>query len=708
MPRFCQTLPLFIATAILVLSASACGVSRTEKELAEMNQRNVLHDEAQIPDLTESLGGRDDCEGFNRAMWSFNRWGLKWVIRPIGYGWGTVFPRPAIRCVNNMFTNFEYPIRLFSSLLQAKFKSAGTETVRFLSNSTLGIAGLFDVGWSWFGIEPSNEDFAQVFWTWGIGQGSFLHLPLLGPSSARDGVGYIFDVACDPKTYLPIPGVAAFGMLNRMMAHYRSFDSVDHTYYDTYELTKRFYVVGRHMKHNDMDRYSYIQKVFESSLMSAIETGEKLHTTPPPFPTTPITGYFRQGKYIDTLKYLLFSSKESSVWPELSPWNSDFYFQCSRRSVEMSEERPELPYRVLYQDQPDTAPLYVLIPGTGGDCSSVEGAALGEIAFNHGYNVLLIPSTLNTNFYLSATQAPLPGDLPSDALDVVTVLDKVLKDLEKRDDYQPKYKVLSGLSLGATHVLAIAALDSAQKISLSFDRYIACSPSVRLDFSAPEIDVCATQWCNESDTSRFDVAVNAIAKFMTLAFLDGAAKKAAYDYVEEKDEIEITDSMPIIMPFTDTESKILIAYSFHVTLSELIVSGIKTGRIASPETPYDQGTTELYQRLTHLNFDTYLHRVLPYFYAKYAQPITPDMLRHNASLKQYTASLKNNPKVYVIHSYDDFIVDTEDLKWLRDTLPENHATILSCGGHMGYLPYATFHHAFIRYLLQKEPVPLTP
>jgi phospholipid-binding lipoprotein MlaA len=87
-------------------------------------------------------------------------------------------------------------------LLQAKFKGAGNETVRFVVNTTIGIAGFFDPARRTFKIEKQEADLGQTLGIWGIGPAFYINLPVLGPSSARDTLGYVGDLFFDPRTYL--------------------------------------------------------------------------------------------------------------------------------------------------------------------------------------------------------------------------------------------------------------------------------------------------------------------------------------------------------------------------------------------------------------------------------------------------------------------------------------------------------------------------
>ena len=144
----------------------------------------------------------DPLEPVNRAFFHFNDKLYFWVLKPFATGYKAVIPEDGRIGVRNFFSNVATPVRLVNCLLQAKFKGAGNETVRFVLNTTLGIAGFFDPATKAFKIEKQEADFGQTLGIWGIGPAFYLDWPILGPSNLRDTVGYVGDRAFDPRTYL--------------------------------------------------------------------------------------------------------------------------------------------------------------------------------------------------------------------------------------------------------------------------------------------------------------------------------------------------------------------------------------------------------------------------------------------------------------------------------------------------------------------------
>ncbi len=139
----------------------------------------------------------DPLEPLNRATFGFNRILGKVVLEPTARVYRAVLPRPVRDGVGNALHNLNSPVIFANDLLQGQGKRAGNTFLRFLVNSTLGIAGLFDVAKS-FGIEGHDEDFGQTLAVWGVGEGPYLVLPVFGPSSPRDGIGMGADIVMDP------------------------------------------------------------------------------------------------------------------------------------------------------------------------------------------------------------------------------------------------------------------------------------------------------------------------------------------------------------------------------------------------------------------------------------------------------------------------------------------------------------------------------
>ena len=123
---------------------------------------------------------RDPLEGLNRGIYKFNDVADKAVIKPVAGAYKAVLPSPVRSGVNNFFSNLGTFVTLINDLLQFKFSKAMDDAGRFAINTTFGIVGLVDVA-SMDNVPKHNEDFGQTLGHWGVGNGAYLVLPILGP-----------------------------------------------------------------------------------------------------------------------------------------------------------------------------------------------------------------------------------------------------------------------------------------------------------------------------------------------------------------------------------------------------------------------------------------------------------------------------------------------------------------------------------------------
>lgn len=149
----------------------------------------------------ERPDSHDPFEPVNRAIYSFNQQFDRFLLKPVAKGYRAVLPRPVQRGVSNFFSNLREPAVVVNDALQGRFVDAGSDLGRFITNTTIGIFGLFDVA-THFGMERHTADFGQTLGKWGIGEGPYLVLPLLGPSNIRDSVGLYGDTELYPPTHM--------------------------------------------------------------------------------------------------------------------------------------------------------------------------------------------------------------------------------------------------------------------------------------------------------------------------------------------------------------------------------------------------------------------------------------------------------------------------------------------------------------------------
>ncbi len=173
----------------------------------------------------------DPLEPTNRVFYAVNN-GLDTVIlRPAAQAYRFVLPGGVRTGIHNALSNLGTPVQLSNDVFQGQPRRAGDTTMRFLINSTVGVLGVFDVATGW-GYPNHDTDFGLTLASWGVPDGPFLFLPVLGPSSPRDAAGFGVDMALDPFTWVgKTPGMQEFNWarfgLNALDSRERYLDPID-------------------------------------------------------------------------------------------------------------------------------------------------------------------------------------------------------------------------------------------------------------------------------------------------------------------------------------------------------------------------------------------------------------------------------------------------------------------------------------------------
>ncbi|MEH6517179.1 MAG: VacJ family lipoprotein [Halioglobus sp.] len=149
-----------------------------------------------------SHANQDPLIEVNRTVHGFNKAMDGAVLRPIAKTYTTVTPSFVKRRVNSFFNNIDDVRVTINDLLQLKFKQAAGDAGRLVVNSTVGLAGLFEVADPAFGLEKHHEDFGQTLGFWAVEPGPYIELPFLGPSNARDSAGALVDTLLNPLQLL--------------------------------------------------------------------------------------------------------------------------------------------------------------------------------------------------------------------------------------------------------------------------------------------------------------------------------------------------------------------------------------------------------------------------------------------------------------------------------------------------------------------------
>lgn len=196
-------------------------------------------------------GIHDPFETQNRAVHRFNRGLDKALVRPAARGYTKVLPDPVQTGIGNVATNLGQPSVATNSLLQGDIRGTGISVARFVVNSTIGLLGLVDAA-SAMGLPDHTTDFGETLHVWGAGEGAYVELPVVGPSTSRDAVGIVVDLVTNPLVYLLNSPENTYGTIASAAARLgdrgRYSDTVDSILYesaDSYAQSRLIYMQNR-------------------------------------------------------------------------------------------------------------------------------------------------------------------------------------------------------------------------------------------------------------------------------------------------------------------------------------------------------------------------------------------------------------------------------------------------------------------------------
>jgi phospholipid-binding lipoprotein MlaA len=190
----------------------------------------------------------DPLEPMNRAVYKFNDAVDTAVLKPVAIGYKAVVPSPIRTGVSNFFSNLGDVWSMVNHVLQFEFANAGKTAARLGINTFLGLGGVLDIATD-AGIEVPKADLGQTLGKWGVPSGPYVMLPLLGPSSVRDGVGTITATYHDPVNRVPDNATRNVLTVTRVVdarARYLgATDAVDEIALDKYTFIRDVYLKRR-------------------------------------------------------------------------------------------------------------------------------------------------------------------------------------------------------------------------------------------------------------------------------------------------------------------------------------------------------------------------------------------------------------------------------------------------------------------------------
>jgi phospholipid-binding lipoprotein MlaA len=204
----------------------------------------------------------DPLEPTNRVFYAINNGIDTVILRPAALAYRYAIPGPVREGVHHLLSNISSPVQLANDVLEGKPRRAGDTTMRFLINTTVGVLGVFDVATKW-GYPDHDADFGMTMALWGVPEGPFLFLPILGPSDPRDAAGFGVNIALDPFTWIGTgpnkTGWTAFKWsrqgLNAIDQRERVLDAIDQikkTALDPYATFRSLYRQHRHAQIDEL------------------------------------------------------------------------------------------------------------------------------------------------------------------------------------------------------------------------------------------------------------------------------------------------------------------------------------------------------------------------------------------------------------------------------------------------------------------------
>ncbi|TVQ82181.1 MAG: VacJ family lipoprotein [Micavibrio sp.] len=205
----------------------------------------------------------DPFEPLNRMVFGFNTVVDAVIVEPVARAYRFILPSPVRDSVQNFMRNLRTPLNFAHNVLQGDIGDAGVSVARFVINTTVGIGGLFDVA-ATQGLEYRREDLGQTFGRWGIGHGFYVVLPVLGPSSLRDGVGMAGDIWADPVR------IYAFNQDKKWIYYTRGgVEAVDQR--------SRIIEAVSDLRRNSHDYYAVVRSIYGQQRYSAVHNDPYAH-----------------------------------------------------------------------------------------------------------------------------------------------------------------------------------------------------------------------------------------------------------------------------------------------------------------------------------------------------------------------------------------------------------------------------------------------
>lgn len=246
MRHFSGWLLALLVTVTFTVSGCASNVAEQQTAAEDVAAESVVEGQEGTDDGSEAIAEInevDPYEHINRKIYVFNDTLDAYVAKPISDAYLWVTPEFVQTGIANFFSNLKDINVVLNDVMQGKLQQGMEDTGRFTVNSTVGLLGLFDVATE-MGLEKHEEDFDQTLAVWGVPEGPYLVLPVLGPTTPRGIPGSIFDTAANPTTYVGLP-VQLVSMLNARANAEGALKFIDEAALDPYVFTRESFLQYR-------------------------------------------------------------------------------------------------------------------------------------------------------------------------------------------------------------------------------------------------------------------------------------------------------------------------------------------------------------------------------------------------------------------------------------------------------------------------------
>ena len=696
------------------------------------------------PDYASEFLGEDKFEKFNRKMFNFNMKMNKYAIRPLHIVWASIMPKYGMDRLQGVYDNILYPRRLVSSLIQKNFNDAKNETLRFLTNTTLGLGGMFDPAKRFFSLESSEADMEQALAKCKVKSGPYLVCPFLSSSSPRGLAGKALDTALDPSSYVGIPFmslVKAGLTLNNSYSMQPMSYLIEQTYADPYDIVKKLY---------GLENYLKTEPIVEKEVMKTMvdvfdsETGVAFNDIPEEYLVDVSEKYIydnnlslntKKENNIKTLEQReedfsdddAFAQKVLALYGFSSMLEDEYFVEV----VDETRLNPNSTFDadIILENYNPQGPVVDAMRTILFDLPEINKSIWSEFSiWNRSFSrriktssVNIFPDKENYKFRFIMQKdknSPVAIIYPSIGEGIMSnhsvVMAKLFYDKgysviiqgshfqwaftrSMSDDYRP------GLPMQDVEHLQRTTLAIVNNLQERYNCQFRDKVVIGTSFGAMMTLFLADKESKEKalNVSKF-IAINPpIELIYAMRQIDNNTSQWHKNPDNLKERVATTASKVLALlqdetiekskveslPFSEEEAKFITGFIMHQKLSDLIFT------IENKVNSKNIDTSSLYSQIRKMNFSEYAKK---YLLKNGEQDI--NTLNKEASLYIINEFLTQNKNYVIYHSIDDYLTDTNQLQRLKNICGKN-LILFNNGSHLGFL----YRKEFINSLKNQIP-----